>query len=143
MRGDSVIPIVCIANNNGMLFNMRRCSRDSVLIEKLLEMIGGEEIMIAPYSKELFGEEKVVEDSDFLIHAGKGDYCFVENVSLKDFAEKIEKVIICRWNRDYPADFFFDLDMADFHLKGTMMEFQGSSHERITIEEWVKNEKEA
>ena len=46
-------------------------------------------------------------------------------------------------NRDYPADFFFDLDMADFHLKGTMMEFQGSSHERITIEEWVKNEKEA
>ena len=95
-----MIPIVCIANNNGMLFNMRRCSRDSVLIEKLLEMIGGEEIMI-------------------------------------------EKVIICRWNRDYPADFFFDLDMADFHLKGTMMEFQGSSHERITIEEWVKNEKEA
>ena len=54
-----MIPIVCIANNYGMLFNMRRCSRDSVLIEKLLEMIGGEEIMIAPYSKELFGEEKV------------------------------------------------------------------------------------
>ena len=66
----------------------------------------------------------------------KKDYCFVEKFwKLRIFRDKIEKIILCKWNRKYPGDFFFTIDVNDgsWKLKG-VEEFSGSSHEKITLE---------
>ena len=45
--------IVCLDNNNGMLFNNRRQSRDSVLIERIIHSLGEENLNIFEFSKGL------------------------------------------------------------------------------------------
>ena len=59
---------------------------------------------------------------DFLKNAKSGDFCFVENKNLKDFEDKIEKIYVFQWNRDYPADFFFDIDLKSGKWKNTYVE---------------------
>ena len=46
--------IICIDTNNGMMFNNRRQSRDRVLIEHILDLIGNKKLWITNFSRELF-----------------------------------------------------------------------------------------
>ena len=46
-----------------------------------------------------------------------GDYCFVEDTALKPYERWIEKIIVFRWNRAYPADQSFDLDLCGGNWK--------------------------
>ena len=103
--------IVCLDNANGMMFNHRRQSRDTNVVKDILKTINGASLLIAPYSEPLFSQaECSVSISDsFLADADAKDYCFVENTSVAKFKEKISKLVIYKWNRDYPADFYFDI----------------------------------
>ena len=132
--------IVCLDNANGMMFNHRRQSRDANVVKDILKTINGASLLIAPYSEPLFSQaEYSVSVSDsFLIDAGAEDYCFVENTSVAEFKEKISKLIIYKWNRDYPADFFFDIDYANDYRLETTLDFGGTSHEKITKEVYVR-----
>ena len=70
--------------------------------------------------------------------AGVDDFCFIENASVAAYKEKITRLIVYKWNRDYPADFFFDIDYAkNFRLVSTV-DFEGTSHDRITKEIYVR-----
>ena len=67
-----------------------------------------------------------------------GAYCFVEDRAIAPVQEKIEKIILFRWNRAYPADMYFDITLSDgWHVTETH-EFAGSSHEKITEEVYEK-----
>ena len=127
--------IVCIDDKNGMLFNCRRQSRDRILIEDLLRMTAGAPLYIAPYSVPLFPKDctaYTVKD-DPLADADGNGFCFIETKDPAPYAEKIDTVVLYRWNRHYPADLYFTLDMTKFMHTETF-EFAGSSHERITKE---------
>ena len=132
--------IVCLDNANGMMFNHRRQSRDANVIRDIWETINGASLLVAPYSEPLFSQaEYSVSVSDsFLADAGAGDYCFVENTSVAEFKEKISKLVIYKWNRDYPADFYFDIDYANDYKLETTLDFVGTSHEKITKEVYVR-----
>lgn len=128
--------IVCVDDGMGMLFNHRRQSRDRVLIQRILEITKGKQIFMNTYSAELFeGNENICIDDDFLKNAGDDDICFVENETLSQYVEKIDKIIVYKWNRKYPADLYFDISFAEngWHLMESY-EFQGYSHEKITEE---------
>ena len=132
--------IVCLDNSNVMMFNHRRQSRDANVVNDILKTINGASLLIAPYSEPLFSQAECsvsVSDS-FLVDAGAEDYCFVENTSIAEFKEKISKMIIYKWNRDYPADFFFDIDYANDYRLETTLDFGGTSHEKITKEVYVR-----
>ena len=97
--------------------------------------------MLAPYSEKLFmeaGADYVAEES-FLSSAGKKDTCFVEDRHLAEWAERIDELVIYRWNRRYPADLYLDIspEALGFSLRETA-EWQGTSHEKITKEIFVK-----
>ena len=51
--------------------------------------------------------------------------------------DRLEKLIVFRWNRKYPADFWLDADLRDWKLIEAE-EFPGNSHEKITQETYVK-----
>ncbi|MCD8049652.1 MAG: ribonuclease Z [Clostridia bacterium] len=128
-----MIVIAAVDERGGMMFNNRRVSRDRVMIERILEICG--RVWMNGYSEGLFGEENAVVDENFLEKAGEGEFCFVENVGVERYAEKIERVMLFKWNRKYPADFYFDIDLnlPEWEIV-EMSEFAGSSHEKITME---------
>ena len=129
--------IACIDDNKGQLFNGRRQSKDIQVISKILNITEGKNLLINSFSEKLF-EEKTIVNVDFLECAGEGDFCFIENVSASEYIEKINKVYLFKWNRKYPSDFTFDLELENnFHLV-SVEEFQGNSHELVTLEVWVK-----
>lgn len=132
--------IVCLDNANGMMFNHRRQSRDANVVKDILNTIKGTSLLIAPYSEPLFSQaECSVSISDsFLTDADANDYCFVENTSVAKFKEKISKLIIYKWDRDYPSDFYFDIDYANDYKLETTLDFVGTSHEKITKEVYVR-----
>ena len=70
--------------------------------------------------------------------AGEDDFCFVENVPVTQYISKIGKVYLFKWNRNYPTDFTFDLDLNSNFILISVEEFKGNSHELITLEVWVK-----
>ena len=50
---------------------------------------------------------------------------------------KSESVVLYKWNRVYPADQYFAMDLSGWKLVETV-EFPGSSHEKITEERYER-----
>lgn len=124
--------IVILDENNGMMFNHRRQSQDRMVKEDIMEMIQDFVLYMNEYSYSLFQEYKNIKvDVDFLNN--NHEYCFVENQHLEEYIDDIDMFIIYRWNRQYPADFFFDVDLSHWEMIESI-EFHGSSHEKITRE---------
>ena len=124
---------VCVDDEMGMMFNSRRQSRDRVLIEELISSTKGK-IYIHPYSKTLFGDsERVVISDDPLTECEEGGVVFVENLPILPHKAKIERLVIYRWNRAYPADVYLDIPLEGFRMI-SKSKFVGSSHDKITKE---------
>lgn len=127
--------IVCIDKDNGLMFNGRRQSQDRVVREKILSLCDGAKVWMNAYSAKQFEDvTKITIAEDFLLQAKVGAYVFVEDGQLPE-PSSIERVFIFHWNRKYPADVYFTLDLKTegFRKKQTM-EFVGSSHDRITMD---------
>ena len=115
---------VCIDDTMGMAFNGRRQSRDSAVVEDILRSCGGMPQMDAR-SEKLFGAGERVEDAYFM-----------EFSCQEEVLQKAETLVLYRWNRAYPADVKFTMPKG-FTLKESR-EFAGSSHEKITREEYTR-----
>ncbi len=127
--------IVCLDDSLGVSFNCRRQSRDSALISRVLELTKENRLFVSEYSAPLFEKNNVIVDNNFFSNAQNGDYCFVETADVFEVIDKIEKVIIYRWNRKYPSDKKFPLTavLNNKTLKETT-DFVGTSHDKITEE---------
>lgn len=125
--------IVCVDDNNGMMFNNRRQSRDQKLNEKILQMARGTILCISEYSKALFPMGYVCNNFDI-----KGTY-FIENPDLltQEIVNSFDMIVVCKWNRDYPADKFFNFNLQCYELN-FIDEFEGSSHDKITMLTYLK-----
>ncbi len=124
--------IFCIDDKGGMLFFGKRQSRDRVLNAYLLDAIEQAPLSVTPYSASLFSDypSLCVEDTP-----SKDGYVFVENGPYD--LSRADEVWLCKWNRHYPADRFFDSDSLHKQFQKTAEEeLVGSSHEKITIETW-------
>ena len=117
-----------------MAFMGKRQSQDRVLREKLLEIANGSRLLMNSYSAKQFeNADGIIVDDDFLNNANQGDFCFVENKEIS--AENVENFYIFNWNRKYPGDLFFNVDLKAAGFKKTKKEeFQGNSHDKITLE---------
>ena len=130
---------LCVDDNNGMMFNHRRQSRDSVVIQDIIKSSTGFPVFISPYSSSLFAEydQKIVSD-DFLFLAGPDDPCFVEDRPLAPFEKEITELTVYHWNRSYPADVKLDLNLTNSNYKLlSVEELVGTSHEKITKEVYI------
>ena len=131
-----MIIMLCVDDKDGMLFNRRRQSKDRVLYRHIVELAGSGRLWMSSYSQKQFadaGQAEIIVDEAYLEKAGAGDYCFVEDKDVALYEDRIEKVILFRWNRTYPADTFFTLDISGYTWEKTE-NFAGNSHEKITKE---------
>ena len=133
--------IVCIEDRGGMLFMKRRLSKDRILTENVAETVGDGILYISEFSEALFSDSdiSVMSVSNPLISADEGDFVFIENLELKDYIEKIKKLIVYKWNRKYPFDFSLDIEPLKCGFKLIeSCDFKGSSHDKITREIYEK-----
>ena len=133
-----MILIVCADDAGGLSFNRRRQSQDRVLRARMLARWG--RLWMSAYSAGQFGEgDPILADEDFLEKAGPGEACFAEGPEAVEALERAEKLVLYRWNRRYPSDCRFPLDLEErgWHLEAAA-EFAGSSHEKITEEVYTR-----
>jgi len=127
---------VCLDDELGRTFGGRRQSRDRVLLADLLAECGEHALYAERYSETLFpGSAHVTVCDDPMAVCPDGGVCFLETLPIKPRVAQIDRLILYRWNRLYPADFYMDIDPigAGFVLE-SVLEFEGSSHARITKE---------
>ena len=133
--------IVCISDGGGMLFNNRRQSKDSLLIENVSLLVGDGTLYVSSFSERLFENSSLctIVASDPLKTADREDFVFVENLLLLEYKEKIDRLVIYKWNRLYPFDFRLDINPQKEGMKlCDVLEFEGSSHKKITREIWER-----
>ncbi|MFR1722417.1 hypothetical protein [Emergencia timonensis] len=133
-----MIIMICLDDRGGMLFNKRRQSQDVLLRQQILTETAGQRLWMNSYSAKQFAEESaanIVVDETFMDKARPGDFCFIENVAPSAYEDKIEKIILYRWNRTYPGDLYFDIPLEEHGWKLIETDdFAGHSHEKITKE---------
>ena len=117
--------LVCLDDDDGMMFNNRRQSKDCIVRRRILELVGDSSLWMSEYSLKQFEEPvHVVKDKNL------AEYIFAET-SEDIEGISFEKVIVFRWNRRYPGDMFWS--PSGRQLVSTM-EYPGNSHELITEE---------
>ena len=130
--------IFCVDNNFGLMFNKRRQSRDSAVLEDIKNNFGSEKICISAYSEKLFNEA----DVDYLLcvdFAECDGVCFVEDKYSPDLFNLADEVILYHWGKIYPADTKLDYELlgAYFALAETSV-FKGTSHNEIKKERYTR-----
>lgn len=131
-----MILAVCVGDRLGLRFGGRRQSKDYAVRRRLLELSGGQ-LRMSEYSARQF-EESVYSGADYLSGAKPGDWCFAEDREYLDHAGSIERIVLMRWNRHYPADEYFEFPGKWALVRSE--DFPGSSHEKITMEVYVRCE---
>lgn len=130
-----MILIACVDDRMGMMFHHRRQSRDREVCRDIQKTCKEQCLYLEAYSVKLFRDIKF--DNIREIETGisgdlRGNYFFVEDPQMIK-EEAIEKIILYRWNRVYPADQYFPVDPDHWQLT-LKEEFSGYSHEKITKE---------
>ncbi len=135
-----MIIMTVVDDHGGLCFNQRRQSQDRKLRQRMLEIAGTKGIWMDAYSASMFTEaaDRIHVDDDFLNQAGQGDFCFVEDKAVLPYADRIEKIILFRWNRAYPFDMYFDITLESPWRLQESHDFSGFSHDTITEEVYAK-----
>ena len=121
-----------------MMFNNRRQTKDRMVIQKIKKKKKNNFLHLSEYSKPLFqGEDNLIEfgtrwRNEVIIKGEESDYFFIEDSRPKDYECIIHRIILFCWNKTYPADSFFDIDLNNYEQKEEI-EFEGYSHEKISM----------
>ncbi len=128
----------------GTGFNHRRQSRDEALRRALIREAAGAPIWMNTYSLRQFKDEAAQSDirisENFLFDAGSGEFCFAENILVSAAENRAEKIILFRWNKAYPADIYFDINLSAGWFLADSEDFAGKSHEKITKEVYLREQ---
>ena len=126
--------IFCIDDKRGMMFFGKRQSSDKNLREWIINYANGAKLWMSRYTAGQFENSAFISaDDDYMGKAGENDVCFIEDGSYS--TDSANEIVLCKWNRHYPADKFFDIDLKAAGFKRVKTEdIAGTSHEKITIE---------
>ena len=134
--------IICLDDNNGMLFNNRRQSQDKILREHIKSLTKNNKLYMNNYSYKLFNdidEGNVIVSADFLDKCEVNEFALIEDKSPQEYLDKIDELIVYRWNTVYPSDLSFNVNLNEGWSLISTDDFKGSSHENITVEIYKKN----
>ena len=133
--------IYVLDKNNGVLFNHRRQSKDTSLIENIVSKVKQENgtLYVSDYSRELFeGTDVSIQSlAEFNLSVSKeNDFVFVENedIQLDDFKGEVDYYFY-KWSSVYPSDKKLELPLNDVEVV-QKEQFKGNSHDEIYLEIW-------
>ena len=125
--------IVCVDNSMGLAFGGKRQSQDRIVRQKILSIVGKNRLFMSEYSAKQFeNADSIFIDNDFISKVTSDDFVFIENIKISE--QYADEIYLFRWNRNYPADVFFDIDLSNNFKIIKAEDFEGFSHEKITLE---------
>ena len=131
--------IFCLDDRGGMMFNKRRQSQDRELRKRILDTLDGKSLVMSPYSAKQFVEGGNILISNTPQNENTDGIYFVEDLPF--FLRGVDEITIYKWNRLYPSDVKFDTDLTqNGFVLSNVFEFEGSSHEKITEEKYIKGD---
>ncbi len=135
-----MIVFLCLDQKSGMAFHQRRQSLDRAIRADLLTAAAGRPVWMTPYSARQFTEpEAVLRISDApLQETEREGLCFVEFPPLSAALDRIDTLVVYRWNRVYPTDQRLDLDLSKSFRLVSSTDIPGHSHEKITKEVYLR-----
>ncbi|WP_297720642.1 ribonuclease Z [Intestinimonas sp.] len=135
-----MLVFLCLDQKNGMAFHQRRQSLDRAIRADLLTAAAGRPVWMTPYSARQFTEpEAVLRTSDApLQETEREGLCFVEFPPLSAALDRIDTLVVYRWNRVYPTDQRLDLDLNTSFRLVSSTDIPGHSHEKITKEVYLR-----
>ena len=122
----------------GMMFHHRRQSRDRKVIEDIIKHCENKPLYMTSYSYQLFAQtnaKNIIIIENFTEITDHEAFCFVEEFSPSAFLKLWDEIILYHWNRHYPGDLFFDINLQQTpwnQIEETI--FTGYSHETIKKE---------
>ncbi len=127
--------IFCVDNNYGLKFAGRRQSRD-IEIYKLLQNLNEiKKIYVKSESAPLFpNPDKLIITENIPENSHNGEVFFCETPLPPELMQKAESIRLYKWNRDYPADEYFNTECLIGKTLVSTREFEGNSHKIITEE---------
>lgn len=134
-----MILVVCVDDNNGLMFNNRRVSSDKAVISDVISFCNSRKISVSPYSSSLFnGFESCIAVSNHCLDS-QAEVCFAECGDFLQVKDSVDMLILYKWNRRYPSDLKFPVDLfiSSMKLQSTQ-DFAGNSHPCITREVYVR-----
>lgn len=136
-----MVLIACVDERMGMMFNNRRQSSDSVVRERILQLSVKASLWMNSYSEDLFEDYTASHlnvSEMFMSEAENEDFCFAENPDdIYGYENEIDMIILYNWNKAYPCDKEFPIDLNNW-VKVETTEFEGNSHKVITEEIYVR-----
>ena len=81
-----------------------------------------------------------LKDGSFTDILDSDGYCFVENLDVLQYESNFDKIIIYSWNRVYPKDLTFNIDLNNWECVSEF-DFVGNSHDNITERVYIRKEK--
>ena len=127
--------IVCLDDRNGISFFGRRQSMDRILRERALQLAKGGPLWMDSYTAGQFDNAGICVDDDYLRNAPEDAWCFMELGDPEKLMNRVGKLAVFHWNREYPADRRFPFERFVGTKKPVMEEnFEGYSHPQITLE---------
>ena len=91
--------IFCLDDNRGMLFNNRRLSRDAMVFEDIKTYLKGA-LLINEFSEKLVASSGINYElfKNFVTKPDFETIYYIENVSVKEHLDKIDRIIVYWWN---------------------------------------------
>ncbi len=128
--------IFCLDDKGGMTFFGKRQSQDKSLRDWIVNYAQGSKLWMSPYSAKQFDESlNISVDDRYMSKAEENDVCFIEDGDYS--ADNADEIVLCKWNRHYPSDKVFDIDLKSLGFKKVGSEdIKGSSHDKIAIERY-------
>jgi hypothetical protein len=125
--------IVCLDQNDGILFNNRRQTLDFELL-KIVEK-SFSDIHISDFSQKYFSNIRCTVSENPFLSAVDNSAVFHECGEALPYLDKIDKIVIYRWAKVYPADTYFDICPTEsgFKLSGKI-KFSTEVHKDIIKE---------
>ena len=108
---------------------------------RILEDAAGRRLWMSRDTLRLFEAVSGVSDrgGGFPGPGRAGELCFVEEPPLLPWLDRLEGLVLYRWNRRYPADAWLDVRPGPpGWTLARREEFSGHSHERITKEVYTR-----
>ena len=128
--------IICLDDNNGMLFNKRRQSMDSAVRDRILEQCQEHILCMNHYSANQFLQQENINICESMASI-KNMNCwyFLENEDPSGYMMYVDRVYVYRWNREYPTDVYFPFnELIGDRMPESVFHFPGNSHTLITEE---------
>ena len=130
--------IFTLDNKNGTRCMGKRQSKDVVVADRIVMQAENLPLRMKHKSLKFFpcvpAHVRFLESFEEL---EENDICFAEEVVPSDVMARADRVIVFRWNRDYPSH-VDDRVSLDGFVKQSTEDFRGHSHDNITMEVYVK-----